>query len=720
MTGVPVYITGMGVISCLGSGVLETVDAIRRGAKGLGPLTLFSTTQDCPVGEISGPIPTSSIPRTHQLARIAADQAMAGSGEAPDAVVLGVTTGGMPTTENLLEEGRYDPDLFRYHAVASVSEDLARRYRCKGAAITVSTACSSGAVAIKLALEMLRAGLAERVLAGGADALCRFTYYGFKSLQLIDPDGSRPLDKDRRGMSLAEGAAMLLLASGRRERAPVEVLGAGLSCDAYHPVRPHPRGEGALAAMRAAIGDAGISASDIDCINLHGTGTPDNDLSEAEALNALFTGKKPLLSSVKGAFGHSLGAAGAIEAVVSAISVSSHLVPANTGCGLPDSSLRLNPVMNPTSAPVGCVMSNSFGFGGNNASVIIGAPQRFRYSTPSSSMEPLSVLGYACLTGAGDTEGTMASISTGRTCCGRLPLEQVSINLSPRAVRRLKRLSRLTLSLALAAHENSGRTTPPSSVFMGTGWGALSETYDFLTRLFETGGCFPSPTDFVGSVHNAPAGQVALHFQSTGPNIATSGGDHSFEQALMAAQLLTTDGVGSSFVIGADESHSILSRAFDESVLTGEILSDGGGAFCLGKADSESGLCIHLGFYENGRNNPEVIESLIDRLGGPDRIGTVYGGVLAGMPGGCRREAETQLKRFLSLSGFRNPVIDYRRLTGEFASSSAVAAVLAAGFMKQGEIPGSLCNGRSLRLNGRGTLVLGLGGFVTAMELIKR
>ena len=130
----------------------------------------------------------------------------------------------------------------------------------RGPALTVSTACSSGAAALKIALEMLRSGRAKRVLAGGADSLCRLTYYGFNALQLIDPAGARPLDADRRGMSVGEGAAMLLLTVDKPDQAVAEILGAGLSCDAYHPAAPHPGGQGALAAMQAALSDAGISS----------------------------------------------------------------------------------------------------------------------------------------------------------------------------------------------------------------------------------------------------------------------------------------------------------------------------------------------------------------------------------------------------------------------------------------------------------------------------
>lgn len=711
----------MGIISSLGVGTLKTTDALLKGLQGIRPLKLFpiASNRPLPVGEIPEPLETDSVPRTHQLARIAADQAMAGCKQAPDAVVMGITTGGMFTTETFLKMKAYDPKLFSYHGIGTVGEDIARQYQCKGPVITVSTACSSGTVAIKIALEMLRSGLAKQVLAGGADSLCRLTYYGFNSLQLIDPEGARPLDKDRRGMSVAEGAAMMLLVANQPDNAVAEILGAGLSCDAYHPATPHPRGTGALAAMQAAIKNAEISPADIDYINLHGTGTPDNDLSEAEAVNALFPQKKPLLSSVKGAFGHSLAAAGAIEAVVAAICISSHMIPANTGCRFPDPDLKLKPPLESQRSPVNCVLSNSFGFGGNNAAVVIGLPDKFKPPPSPAIIKPLTILGYACVTGAGNTEKTMDTISKGKSCKGLLSVEKISEDLSPRMVRRLKRLPRLALSLALAAHQNSGRTEAPAAVFLGTGWGAQSETYDFLTGLFKSDEQFPSPTDFIGSVHNAPAGQIALQFQSTGANITTSGDNYSFEQALMTAQLLASDSADSFFIIGTDESHEVLSNLFDRSVFADDTLADGGGAFCLKRTAGPAGPSIALKFFENTENNPDVISSLLKQLGGPTQVNAAYGALLAGIPGDCRSKAETQLQTFLSLSGFEHPVIDYRKIIGEFASASAVAATMAAKFIIDGEIPRPLGNGRSRQLNGKGALVVGLGKFITAMEVIK-
>lgn len=717
---VRVYISAMGIVSPLGNGVSETKDGIQKNLKGIRLLDLFPTGKNAPlpVGQVPYPIHEKSVPRTHALARVAAAQAMANRPESPDAVVMGITTGGMLTTESLLKRKERNPAFYRYHSPGSVAEDIASRYRCKGPVITVSTACSSGAAAIKIALEMLRAGMALRVLAGGADSLCRLTYYGFNSLQLIDPHGARPLDKNRLGMSVAEGAAMFLLSTDGPENAVAEILGAGLSCDAYHPTAPHPEGKGALAAMEAAVLDAGIHLSDIDYINLHGTGTWDNDLSEARALKAFFTDKMPALSSVKGAFGHSLAAAGAVETVVSAISISDQLIPANTGCIDPDPELNLNPVSRPKKARVSTVLSNSFGFGGNNASIVIAAPGKYHHSTAVPPLSPLMILGSTGITGAGNTKKMMENVYAGKSCAGMLAIDEISKNLSPGKVRRLKRLPRLALSLAVAAHEDSGETDTPSSIFFGTGWGALSETANFLNRLEETDERYPSPTDFVGSVHNAPAGQIAMLFQAMDTNITTTGGDYSFEQSLMTAELMMKTADRTCLVLGADEGHGMLSELFDPSVLKGASLSDGGGALCLGRGHENSGPAIHLPFYENTKNNPNVISALIRSLGGAERINEKFGVLLAGIPAGFKENASEQLNTFLSVTGFKNTVIDYRKLTGEFASASALAAVMAVRFLLDNTVPGRSFRGKDLLPEGRGVLVIGLGDFVTAMEVM--
>ncbi|GBE11963.1 3-oxoacyl-[acyl-carrier-protein] synthase 2 [bacterium BMS3Bbin14] len=721
MSSLPVYIAGIGIISALGSGLAATEQALHENRTAVGPLQIFPLLQGCPlpVGQIHGLPAAAPLPRTHQLAGIAAEQALAGCRQPPDAIILGTTTGGILKTEQLLRDNEQTKTLYRYHGLTTVAEEIARQWSCGGPALTVSTACSSGAVAITMALQMLRAGKAEQILAGGVDSLCRLTYFGFHSLQLVDRAGCRPLDTNRQGMAVAEGAALLLLTT-RRPREPLaELIGAGLSCDAYHPAAPHPEGQGALMAMQAALADAGLDPADIDYINLHGTGTPDNDLAESKAVRRLFSVPPPL-SSIKGATGHSLAAAGAIEAAVAAIAVSRHLVPANTGCREPDPALGLHPVTRPLKQPLAAVLSNSFGFGGNNGCLVIGRPRPAGFSAapvPQQHECRLAIHGSACLTGAGATAATMARLLQGRAVCGMAEPDLVAKKLPPRLVRRLKRLPRLALSLALAAHEHSGLTRKPAAIFMGTGWGALSETYDFLTRLTETEEQFPSPTDFVGSVHNAAASQVAIMFGATGANITTSGGDCSFEQALLAAALLVKDQDQSALVLGADEGHDYLSPLLDPSIAPSLPLADGGGALVVSKMTRGTQCRVRVPFYSS-RRAADVLAALVAWCGG-QQVRENCGLILAGIPAATRQDGEMQLAQFLTRTGSSAPVIRYRALTGEFASASAVAAVAAASVIESGRVPGTMTKDTDIPLAHKNVLVLGLGKYVTAMEFAR-
>ena len=186
----------------------------------------------------------------------------------------------------------------------------------------------------------------------------------------------------------------------------------------------------------------------------------------------------------------------------------------------------------------------------------------------------------------------------------------------------------------------------------------------------------------------------------------------------MAASLLTKGRDDLILVVGADESHEILSGLFDDSVSGDQTPSDGGGALCLRRVDTSFGLRLFPSFFEYSKDNPSIILSLIDNIGGPDRIRSTYGALFAGIPGSHRERGRNQLSQFLASSGFEGPVIDYRRLTGEFASASAVAAVLAVCFAREGKIPEALCGRKSSCLNGKGILIIGLGKFVTAVELI--
>jgi 3-oxoacyl-(acyl-carrier-protein) synthase len=714
-------IAGTGIACALGRDTGRVMIDLAHGRSGIGPLTRFPVSHEpaLPVGQWPEPPEDTDLPLTHQLARLAADQAMADSPQPPDAIVLGVTTGGMAATEELLKRGSTRRKAYRYHGIGTVAEELARRFHCKGPVLTVSTACSSGGGAIALALALVRSGIFRRVLTGGVDSLCRLTYYGFRSLQLIDPDGCRPLDQNRRGMSVAEGAGMLLLEARSDPWDGIEILGAGLSCDAHHPAQPHPQGLGALAAMRQALQDAGLAPEQIDYINLHGTGTPDNDRSEALAVKALFGTSPPPLSSIKGALGHSLAASGAIEAVVAAHCIEHGWIPVNTGCRVTDPSLTVTPVDRPIQGSLQAVLSNSFGFGGNNAAVVVGRSRprsvdRSAMVPPASSL-PLTVVGWSAVTGAGFTDQTLENLSAGVHCRGCLDAASLCRELPTAAIRRLKRLSQMALALWVQARGKSGGIVP-ESVYFGTAWGSLSETHDFIQGLFESDEKFASPTDFIGSVHNAAAGQIALMAKATGANLTLSGGDTSFEQALLSAQLWAT-GDKPVIVAGADENHAHLSPLFDPSAAGAAEASDGGGLLILKRSADTPGPRVTLKYFAAASEDHSSIRELVDRLGGAEAVPARYGLILAGIPAAYRALCRDQLSAFKEATGHRAEVIDYRRLTGEFAASTAVAAVFAASLVQAGRIPDAAPEKRPSHPHAGAVLILGLGTVLSAIEV---
>lgn len=717
-------IIGAGIVSALGNGLEATLLTLHQEQGCLAPLTVFPLLQgrQLPAGQaVFGEDGDSPLPRTHQLALQAAAQALVSSGKPPDAVILGCTTGGMLSTENLLERAGANSASCRYHGLQTVTAEVARFAQCTGPALTVSTACSSGALALALALRLLRSGRAKRVLAGGVDSLCRLTFFGFHSLQLVDASGPRPMDLHRRGMAVAEGAAMLLLST--EEAKPwAELLGAGLSCDAYHPASPHPQGDGALAAMQAALADAGLAPGDIDYINLHGTGTVENDLAEARAIQRLFDQDQlPPLSSIKGASGHSLAAAGAIEAVVAMLALQSGLIPANTGFSEYDPAVGLWPQARKKETALRSVLSNSFGFGGNNGSLVFAAPGAFPGRRQKADSLPiLAVHGAACLTGRGDLAATLARLDAGQSCLGLVDEALCSAGLPARQIRRLKRLARMSLALATAALAGMGHTevnAEVDSVFLGTGWGALSETADFLARLGESGQQFPSPTDFIGSVHNSPAGQIALMLGAKGANVTTSGAGQSFAQACYAAQLLACKEGKAALLLGADEFHPVWTPMLDAAASSGALPADGGGSLLL-KPERDGAMAIIercLCYASSGATS-----QLVADLGGAARLHHRIGLILADYPPQDGEQGRAQLEELRRQCGPDIPVWQYRQELGQFASASAVAAVLAVSFVHRQSAPALVAGSKtSLDLTGKSVLLLGLGSELSAIEFTR-
>jgi 3-oxoacyl-[acyl-carrier-protein] synthase I len=382
--------------SCIGLGVAPTLTALVEQRSGLKRCEFETVKIDTHIGEVPG-VDAQRLPkdlqifncRNNRLAELAVQQdgffdavqaAAARWGRRRVGVFLGTSTAGIMQTELAYRardavSGALPPG-FEYGTTQnsfSVADYLRQRCRLEGPAMVVSSACASSAKVFGSARRMIEAGLIDAALVGGTDSLCLTTLYGFHSLQLSSPAPCRPFDAARDGISIGEAAAFALLERVPENLDPDAVLlyGVGESSDAYHMSAPHPEGLGAKRAMQAALTAASMEPGDIDYINLHGTGTPSNDRSESQAVTSIFGPTTPC-SSTKGATGHTLGAAGALEAVISALAIQNGLMPGGVHTTRIDPNLTAHYIKENRRAPLKRVLSNSFGFGGTNCSLIFG------------------------------------------------------------------------------------------------------------------------------------------------------------------------------------------------------------------------------------------------------------------------------------------------------------------------------------------------------------
>lgn len=392
----PILLSHFTATSCIGQGLQATLAALRAQRSGLKPCDFDSVDLATWTGTVEG-LDDEVLPatlqaydcRNNRLAQLGlrqdhfdeAVQALASRvGRRRIGVFLGTSTSGILQTELAYRQldpvtGKL-PDSFRYaatHNPFSVTSFVREFFRLEGPAMTVSSACSSSAKVFASARRMMAAGLIDAAIVGGVDSLCLTTLYGFNSLGLTSTRACRPFDAERDGISIGEAAAFALLewAPEHLDEKAVFLLGVGESSDAHHMSSPHPEGLGARMAMQGALDMAGLAAADIGYINLHGTATPSNDAAETKAVVALFGPGTPC-SSTKGATGHTLGAAGGVEAVISALALQNSLLPGGMNTQVLDPALPLNYLLENRDGAVARVLSNSFGFGGTNCSLVFG------------------------------------------------------------------------------------------------------------------------------------------------------------------------------------------------------------------------------------------------------------------------------------------------------------------------------------------------------------
>jgi 3-oxoacyl-(acyl-carrier-protein) synthase len=394
-----VFITGIGIISSIGGNVIQVLHSLRNSISGIGEITLLDTVYKnvLPIAEVkytndqliklSGTKQPAKHSRTSLLGLIAAREAMMNAGLTEKdnfrtGLISATSVGGMDKSEQFYREFYKDHSkghlaMIVNHECADSTEKIAAELGINRFVSTISTACSSSANSLMFGARLIKNNILDRVIAGGTDAVTRFTLNGFNSLMILDKDGCKPFDEHRNGLTLGEGAGFLILESEEivqrtGKKILAELTGYGNACDAYHQTASSPEGNGAYLAMKKAIEVSGINTDQIDYINVHGTGTQNNDLSEGKAIERIFGTKVPPFSSTKVFTGHTLGAAGGIEAVISVLSINHELIFPNLNFNQQMKELPFKPVTQlMTHVKLRNVLSNSFGFGGNNSALII-------------------------------------------------------------------------------------------------------------------------------------------------------------------------------------------------------------------------------------------------------------------------------------------------------------------------------------------------------------
>ena len=747
-------ITGTGIICAAGCGMASVWESLLANRSGLGPLTLFSSPRYANhlVGQVRDDVDTLAGKlrgsRSDKLAWIAAREALTTAGfsdglgqinPARVGVMLGSTVGGMLGTEKvlaaLLRENKHRFGPLRFHECASAADLCAKKIGALGPVATLSTACSAGAMAILAAAELIEQGEADLMLAGAGDSLSRLTLNGFGSLLLLDPHGCRPFDARRTGISLGEGAAMLVIeaeetAVARGAKVLARLAGWGASCDAFHATAPQPEGNGAFAAMQRALERGGLQPGDIDFVSAHGTATPDNDAMEMRALKRLFGAAVPPFASVKRFFGHTLAASGAIKAALAVQSLRKQAVPGTPGFEVADEKLGLEPVKEFRAQPVSLILSNSFGFGGNNVALVFASSRSSRREeahlktgssqsllTSAAPKRGFAILGTGVVSAAGNSIAEIAAAyrnggppaslfpvpaisPTAQAqvhACGEFGAEQF---IEPAKRRKLSRIQQMTLvaaKKALGAELNATTTPEKICAVIGTGLGSLTDTAVFVENLILKDERAPRPALFTSSVHNSLASQVAIELKLSGLNSTPVQREISFETALwQGANELASGRAELALVGAADELNQYhlaagMRRGWWKGTSQRSLPGEGCALFTLGRMENSALPLAFVSAIRIGRSeNPDAVAEANWILETLERDRIVPSEVDLLLTGTNGVPEQTEFYRALAAEfsrriGHEVLLHGYQQVSGEHHSASAFGFLTAIGLVR-GEI----------------------------------
>jgi 3-oxoacyl-[acyl-carrier-protein] synthase II len=574
-----IAVTGLGLVTSLGFGRELSFSRLCRGERGISEVSLFdpSGLKSRVAAEVRGLDVRAIAPhgeaddwsRSDALSFIAAREALAQAAHvfgSPLGLALGGTTGGMYETERALAAilpGHVAPHdarrLLDFPLAVSV-ERVARALGNVAPLATVCSACSSGAVAIALGASWLLSGRASRVLAGGVDGLCQLTFTGFSALGAMDPEPCRPFDAGRAGLTLGEGAGCLVLeleSSARARGVPIIAFLSGwaVASEAHHVTHPEPSGARAARVLSDAMLTAGLGTSEIDYVNAHGTGTVQNDAMEARALTRVFGADvgQVWVSSSKAQIGHTLGAAGAIEAAMTALSVSRGLLPPTAGLERPEEPALRHVLAPNQSATLRAALSSSFGFGGACAVLAFEPPSAEPRLLSRKLTTELVISGAASYGPAGISSGVQSRRYLSDAEPERAGLPDPLTLLDPERSRRFSRASAIVIATAESALRDAHLQAAETGFVVGSAFGDVERSVRFLQKVLGQGPKFASPAEFPQLIASTGSGNASIYLGLTGPCLSVSEFGTSGQSAVSVAISLLELGLAPALLAGAAE-----------------------------------------------------------------------------------------------------------------------------------------------------------------------
>lgn len=590
-----IAITGEGIVSAIGNNKQQVLESLLSGRSGIGEMKfLQSIHHELPVGEVglSNEQMKSQlgIPMSEMMSRTALMGMMAVKEALEDAqvkkqdsqlnkkektplrilLVSGTTVGGMDVTEqcfDLLKDkmdggqavDADEVEFLNHHDCGNCTQIMADYFGIFDEVTTISTACSSAANAIMLGARLIKAGEADIVVAGGTEALSKFHLNGFNSLMILDHEPCRPFDDTRAGLNLGEGAAFVVLESEEmarlRGRKPHAYLsGYGNACDAFHQTASSENGEGAFLAMQEALEMAHLQPKDIQYVNAHGTGTPNNDQSETVSLKRIFGEQMPMVSSTKSFTGHTTSASGSIETVICILAMQHQFVPANLGWKHPMAD-GIVPTMGKKNVRLQHVLCNSFGFGGNDSSLLLSAYREGEKSLESADKQEV------------DGTSNAASVThQGIKVVARVEIQSeeqladIRKYVKPLEARRMGKIMKSSLLSSLEALQMAGISCP-DAIITGTAYGCLENSERLLLQMKEEGEVMLKPTYFMQSTHNTIGSNIAIKTHCHGYNVTYTQESHSLEWALRDARMLLESGMVKNILVGCHDESTPLFNA---------------------------------------------------------------------------------------------------------------------------------------------------------------